>query len=271
MQHIFFVAGHLELECIVDYCCCCAWSMGVSVYDAWSRNFLVLWGVDSGLLQCCCYCACCVLLSYFIQATNPISQALNCYVCGLLPVTCVTVFVKCEPFYVLSVFSLCLIVLLVDSPTVFSLCLIVYLCSGLLGCLNPYALMYLCALVFSQGALYICNLWTTVSTSLCIAVFFWLPIIFLLLNMLYCYVMENPTGTRNPPETRWVQDSIRGCGRGRVWSQFASAVAGGFLLHPTRCHPYSYRSAVEDFASSKFTFPFQCTFGTTSSILKQTG
>jgi hypothetical protein len=33
-------------------------------------------------------------VSYFIEATKPISQALNCYVCGLLPVTCVTVFVK---------------------------------------------------------------------------------------------------------------------------------------------------------------------------------
>jgi hypothetical protein len=32
--------------------------------------------------------------------------------------------------------------------------------------------MYLCALVFSRGALYICNLWTIVSTSLCIVVFF---------------------------------------------------------------------------------------------------
>ena len=57
--------------------------------------------------------------------------------------------------------------------------------------------------------------------------------------MLYCYVMENPTGTRNPPETRWVRvrDSTRGCGRGRVWSHFAGAVAGGFLLHPTRTRP----------------------------------
>jgi hypothetical protein len=51
--------------------------------------------------------------------------------------------------------------------------------------------------------------------------------------------MENPTGTRNPPETRWVRvrDSTRGCGRGRVWSHFAGAVAGGFLLHPTRTRP----------------------------------
>jgi hypothetical protein len=63
----------------------------------------------------------------------------------------------------------------------------------------------------------------------------------------FCYpgaqprVMENPTGTRNPPETRWVRVWVRhftrGCGRGRVWSHFAGAVAGGFLLHPTRTRP----------------------------------
>jgi hypothetical protein len=79
------------------------------------------WRVD-----CCSAAAIVLVVSYFIQATKPISQALNCYVCGQLPVTFVTVFVKCELFYVLSVFSLCLIVLLVDSPTVFGLCLIVY-------------------------------------------------------------------------------------------------------------------------------------------------
>jgi hypothetical protein len=53
--------------------------------------------------------------------------------------------------------------------------------------------------------------------------------------------MKNPTGTRNPPETRWVRvrvrDSTRGCGRGRVWSHFVGAVVGGFLLHPTRTRP----------------------------------
>jgi hypothetical protein len=39
--------------------------------------------------------------------------------------------------------------------------------------LVPYCrVMYLCALVFSWGALYICNLWTIVSTSMYIAVFF---------------------------------------------------------------------------------------------------
>jgi hypothetical protein len=56
--------------------------------------------------------------------------------------------------------------------------------------------------------------------------------------------MENPTGTRNPPETRWVRvrDSTRGCGRGRVWSHFAGAVAGGFLLHPTRTRPVAIPS-----------------------------
>jgi hypothetical protein len=102
--------------------------------------------------------------------------------------------------------------------------------------LVPYCrVMYLCALVFSWGALYICNLWTIVTTSMCIAVFFWLPIIFLL-NMLYCYVMENPTGTRNPPETRWVRVRLRaglvtfrGCGRGRVFAPPDP--------NPTRCHP----------------------------------
>jgi hypothetical protein len=61
----------------------------------------------------------------------------------------------------------------------------------------------------------------------------------------HCYVMENPTGTRNPPETRWVRvrDSTRGCDRGRVWSHFAGAVAGGFLLHPTRTRPVAIPKA----------------------------
>jgi hypothetical protein len=189
-------------------------------------------------VDCCSAAAIVLAVSYFIQATKPISQALNCYVCGLLPVTCVTVFVKCELFYVLSVFSLfnCFISgLAYCLQSVFN-CLLVQWTTGL-----PYALMYLCALVFSRGALYIYNLWTTVSASLCIAVFSDFRLYFCCRT---CYIATY-WKTRRGPETRWVRvrDSTRGCSRGRVWSHFAGAVAGGVLLHPTRTRPVAIPTA----------------------------
>jgi hypothetical protein len=109
--------------------------------------------------------------------------------------------------------------------------------------LVPYCrVMYLCALVFSWGALYICNLWTIVSTSMCIAVFFLTSnYIFAEHAILLCNGKPDgdPKPTRNPmgagarfhprvrPQASLV--TFRGYGRGRVFAPPDS--------NPTRCHP----------------------------------
>jgi hypothetical protein len=145
----------------------------------------------------------------------------------------VTVFVKCELFYVLSVFTLQL------------LCLWSY---GLLGCLNPYALMYLliCVHLYSRGVLYIFVICGLLSVLACVLLFFFL-------TSDYIFVVEHaillrnekpdgdPKPTRNPmgagvgagfhPRVRSRAGLVtfRGCGRGRVFAPPDP--------NPTRCHP----------------------------------
>jgi hypothetical protein len=78
----------------------------------------------------------------------------------------------------------------------------------------PYALMYLCALVFSRAALYICNLWTTVSASLCIVVFLTSDYIFAIEHAILLHTGK-PDGDPKPD----------GCG---CEIPPAGAVTGGF-------------------------------------------
>ena len=163
-----------------------------------------------------------------------------CARCSYMVLWIITVGLYLVPYCHVMYLMLCYL-LRAHCWSVFN-CLLVQWTTGRLGCLNPYALMYLCAFVFSWGALYICNLWTIVSTSMCIAVFFLTSnYIFAEHAILLCNGKPDgdPKPTRNPmgagarfhPRVRPRAGLVtfRGCGRGRVFAPPDP--------NPTRCHP----------------------------------